>query len=58
MRLGQMPLLWVLAAVFSWLTPTAARAVSRFGPIRKHPAWPMRSLVIPLAQATAPIKMR
>ncbi|MEP7051423.1 MAG: POTRA domain-containing protein, partial [Pseudomonadota bacterium] len=26
MRLGQMPLLWVLAAVFSWLAPTPARA--------------------------------
>ena len=26
MRLGQMPLLWVLAAVFAWLTPRSARA--------------------------------
>ena len=33
MRLGQMPLLWVLAAVFSWLAPTAARAVEGDAPL-------------------------
>ena len=33
MRLGQMPLLWVLAAVFSWLAPTAARATEGDAPL-------------------------
>ncbi|HEY3668257.1 MAG TPA: POTRA domain-containing protein, partial [Polyangiaceae bacterium] len=33
MRLGQMPLLWVLAAVFSWLAPRAAYAADGDAPL-------------------------
>src|ERR1700759_3166936 len=33
MRLGQMPLLWVLAAVFAWLGPDSRRAAGAEPPL-------------------------
>ena len=38
MRLGQMPLLWVLAAVFSWLSPTRGYAAEGESPLVLHSA--------------------
>lgn len=38
MRLGQMPVLWVLAAVFSWLVPTQGLAADGDTPLVLHPA--------------------